>query len=58
MEDRIMGLIEEYAEKHNSVKRVGAEYVWQNDGAQVDAIELVGKIFDLYAEECIDEEEG
>lgn len=56
MKDKIMNLIEEYAEKHDSAKSVGAEYIWQDDEAQVDAIELVGKIFDLFTEEVEEEE--
>ena len=48
---KIMDEIEEYANTHDLAKSVGAEYIWQNDKAQVDAIELVGKIFDLFAEE-------
>lgn len=56
MEKEIMKLLGEYAEKHKSAKSVGAEYIWQNDEAQVDAIELVGKIFDLYAEGCAEED--
>lgn len=56
MKDKIMNLIEEYAEKHDLAKSVGAEYIWQDDEAQVDAIELVGNIFDLFAEEAIEEE--
>lgn len=49
---KIMDEIEEYANVHDSAKSIGAEYIWQNDKAQVDAIELVGKIFDLFAEEA------
>lgn len=51
MEEKIMALIENYADKHELAKECGAEYVWQSDKAQVDAIELVGRIFDLYANE-------
>lgn len=53
----ILSLIDKYAKKHDLAKRVGAEYIWQDDEAQVDAIELVGKIFDLFAEEASEEEE-
>lgn len=49
---KIMDEIGEYAEKHDSAKSIGSEYIWQDDEAQVDAIELVGKIFDLFAEEA------
>ena len=48
----IMDEIEEYANAHKLAKDIGAEYIWQDDEAQVDAIELVGKIFNLFAEEA------
>lgn len=44
----IIGLIDEFAEKHELAKECGAEYIYQSDRAQIDAIELVAKIFDLY----------
>lgn len=47
----ILTLIDKFAEKHESAKKCGSEYIWQNDEAQVDAIKLVGKIFDIYAED-------
>ena len=49
MKEQIMKLIETYADKHDLAKECGSEYIYQSDKAQVDAIELVGKIFDLYA---------
>lgn len=51
MIEKIMKLIEEYAEKHDLAKECGGEYIGQSDEAQVDAIELVCNIFDLYANE-------
>ena len=57
MEEKIIALIEKYADKHELAKDCGSEYVWQSDKAQVDAIELVGSIFDLYANECSEVEE-
>ena len=56
-DNAILTLIDRYAEKHKSAKSVGAEYIWQDDEAQVDAIELVGKIFDIFAEEAEEYEE-
>ena len=50
MQEKIMSLIEDYARKHDLAKECGGEYIYQSDRAQVDAIELVSKIFDLYAE--------
>lgn len=51
MKDKIMNLIEKYAEKHELAKECGSEYIFQSDRAQIDALELVGDIFDLYADE-------
>ncbi len=41
-------LINDYFDKHKSAKEVGSEYVYQNDGAQLDAIKLVADICDTY----------
>ena len=49
MEQKIMELIEGYARTHGLAKEGGSEYIYQNDGAQTDAIALVADIFDLYA---------
>ena len=49
MENKIMELINIYSTKHELAKVCGGEYIWQSDEAQTDAIELVSKIFDLYA---------
>ena len=45
----ILSLIEKYLEKHSLAKEVGAEYIYQDDEAQVDALKLVADISDLYA---------
>ena len=47
-EEKIMMLIEDYADKHELAKECGGEYIGQSDSAQVDAIELVCDIFDLF----------
>ena len=44
--DKIVELVEEYAEKHNLAVELGGEYIMQNDKAQEDAIQLVCDIFD------------
>ena len=48
-EEKIMMLIEDYADKHELAKECGGEYIGQSDSAQIDAIELVCDIFDLFA---------
>lgn len=47
----ILGLIEKFAEKHELAKECGSEYIYQSDRARIDALRLVGDIFDLYAED-------
>lgn len=44
--DDVMRLIEEYAEKHPLALECGSEYISQSDEAQIDALELVYRIFD------------
>lgn len=51
MGEKIRVLIDDYATRHPLAKECGGEYIYQSDSAQVDAIELVSKIFDLYTEE-------
>lgn len=51
MREKIRVLIDDYAERHPLAKECGGEYIYQNDEAQTDAIELVSNIFDLYANE-------
>lgn len=48
--EKIIKLIDTYAEKHELAKVLGSEYINQDDKAQVDAIELVGRIFDLFVD--------
>lgn len=50
MKDHIINLIEAYSKKHPLAKEVGGEYIYQNDSAQVDALELVAEIFNLLAD--------
>lgn len=57
MTEKIMKLIESYAKKHDLAKVCGSEFIYQSDSAQVDAIQLVCDIFDLYADEYEDDEE-
>lgn len=57
MNEKIMKLIDKYSEEHDLAKSCGADYIYQNDRAQVDALKLVGDIFDLYAEEYEDDED-
>ncbi len=44
--EEIKAIFAWYIEKHPSVVALGAEYIWQNDKAQEDAIQLVCDIFD------------
>lgn len=44
--EEIIELIAEYAYGHPLVEECGSDYVWQNDEAQRDAIQLVADIFD------------
>lgn len=48
LNEKILELIEKYASKHDTAKECGGEYIYQSDSAQVDAIDLVSNIFDLY----------
>jgi len=43
-------LVSCYFNKHPLAKEIGGEYIYQNDEAQVDAIQLVSDICDLYFE--------
>lgn len=45
----IMDSIDAYAEKHPLAVEAGADYVYQNDKAQVDALNLVADIFEKYS---------
>lgn len=48
-EERILRLVNKYAEKHNLRYGPGGEYIMQSDSAQEDAIELVSDIADILA---------
>ena len=50
--DKLKELILEYANTHELVVECGSEYIYQNDDAQVDALDLVCDIFD----KCIEKE--
>lgn len=50
--DTLQKLIVEYANTHESAVECGSEYIYQNDDAQVDALDLVCAIFD----KCIEKE--
>jgi len=44
--EEIKVLLAQFIEKHPSVVALGAEYIWQSDKAQEDALQLVCDIFD------------
>jgi len=44
--EEIKAVLAWYIEKHPDVTSLGAEYIWQDDKAQEDAIQLVCDIFD------------
>lgn len=46
--ENVLALIADYAEKHPLAVECGGEYIYQNDKAQVDALELVSNIFDSF----------
>ena len=48
--EKIIKLIDTYAKKHELAKALGSEYISQDDKAQVDAINLIGRIFDLFVD--------
>lgn len=52
----ICKLISDYCEKHPAAPRCGSEYVYQNDNANIDAVELVAEIMDVFQYECIKDE--
>ena len=56
MTEKIMELIDKYAEAYKSAKTCGREYISQDDSATMDAFELVCDIFDLYAKENQEED--
>ena len=50
--DKLKELILEYANAHELAVECGSEYIYQNDDAQVDALDLVCAIFD----KCVEKE--
>lgn len=44
--EEIKALIAGYVERHPLVEECGSEYIYQDDKAQEDAIQLVADIFD------------
>ena len=50
--NKLKEFILEYANTHELAVECGSEYIYQNDDAQVDALDLVCAIFD----KCIEKE--
>lgn len=50
--NKLKELILEYANMHELAVECGSEYIYQNDDAQVDALDLVCAIFD----KCVEKE--
>lgn len=50
--DALQKLIAEYTNKHELAVECGSEYIYQDDDAQVDALDLVCAIFD----KCVEKE--
>jgi hypothetical protein len=48
---KVLNIVAGYLDKHPSAKSVGGEYVYQDDEAQEDAIQMFAEICDVYAEE-------
>ena len=48
--EELEDLVSVFFKKHPLAKSCGGEYIHQNDEAQVDAIELVSEICELYCE--------
>lgn len=52
--NKLKELILEYANAHELAVECGSEYIYQNDDAQVDALDLVCAIFDKCIEKEVD----
>lgn len=50
--NKLKEFILEYANTHELAVECGSEYIYQNDDAQVDALDLVCAIFD----KCVEKE--
>lgn len=48
---KIIDAMKKYADKHELAMDCGSEYIMQDDEAQVDALDLVCKIFDTLSED-------
>lgn len=48
--NKILKLINDYAEVHPLATKCGAEYISQDDDAQIGALQLVCEIFDAISE--------
>lgn len=48
--DKLTKLIEQYAFNHESVIECGSEYIYQDDDARTNAVDLVCDIFDTCIE--------
>lgn len=56
--DELYAKLDTYASKHDLVVECGAEYIYQSDSAQEDALSLVADIFDtISTNKCNKEEE-
>lgn len=51
LEKEIMNLIMKYGDEHELALECGSEYIYQNDKARDDALELVCDIFDVIVKE-------
>lgn len=49
--EELEDLVSRFFKKHPLAKSCGGEYIYQNDEAYVDSVELVSKICELYREE-------
>lgn len=52
--NKLKEFILEYANAHELAVECGSEYIYQNDDAQVDALDLVCAIFDKCIEKEVD----
>ena len=48
---RIINIIKKYADEHELATKCGGEYIMQNDEAQINALNLVCKIFDTLSDD-------
>lgn len=48
---KIIDAMKKYADKHELAMDCGSEYIMQNDEAQIDALDLVCKIFDTLSDD-------